>query len=102
MGKILHTLRENFDYIVCPIEKATKTDKLTVDAPQSSLLVHEQKLLRRRDEKEIIKPWKLHVRRNLVEEDTVVGKEEVMTMQEDEDEVKHSIKQLLSALSVIN
>jgi len=47
--KILRTLTENFDYIVCSIEEANDTDKLTIDALHSSLLVHEQKLLRRRE-----------------------------------------------------
>ncbi|XP_048231264.1 uncharacterized protein LOC125370294 [Ricinus communis] len=41
--KIIRTLTENFNYIVCSIEESKDIDILTVDALQSSLLVHEQK-----------------------------------------------------------
>lgn len=41
--KILRTLTENFNYIVCSIEESKDIDNLSVDALQSSLLVHEQK-----------------------------------------------------------
>ena len=34
---------------MCSIEEANDTDKLTVDELQSSLLFHEQKVLRRRE-----------------------------------------------------
>ncbi|XP_014495032.1 uncharacterized protein LOC106756949 [Vigna radiata var. radiata] len=46
--KIMRTLTKNYDYIVCSIKEAQDTDKLTIDVLQSSLLVHEQKLLRRK------------------------------------------------------
>ena len=39
--KILRTLTENFNYIVCSIEESKDIDSLSVDALQSSLLVHE-------------------------------------------------------------
>lgn len=41
--KILRTLTENFNYIVCSIKESKDIDSLSVDALQSSLLVHEQK-----------------------------------------------------------
>ncbi|XP_062010136.1 uncharacterized protein LOC133726576 [Rosa rugosa] len=41
--KILCTLTERFNYIMCTIEESTDIDRLTVDQLQSSLLVHEQK-----------------------------------------------------------
>ncbi|XP_020262696.1 uncharacterized protein LOC109838685 [Asparagus officinalis] len=41
--KILRTLTEKWNYIVCSIEEANDIDQLSVDALQSSLLVHEQK-----------------------------------------------------------
>ncbi|XP_050895229.1 uncharacterized protein LOC127101831 [Lathyrus oleraceus] len=48
--KILRTLTERFDYIVCSIEESKDIDTLTVDALQSSLLVHEQKFNRKNGE----------------------------------------------------
>ncbi|XP_076936639.1 uncharacterized protein LOC143603844 [Bidens hawaiensis] len=45
--KILRSLTENFNYVVCSIEESKDTDEMTVDELQSSLLVHEQKLCRR-------------------------------------------------------
>lgn len=41
--KILRTLTEKFNYIVCSIEESKDIDSLSVDDLQSSLLVHEQK-----------------------------------------------------------
>ena len=43
VDKILRTLTEKWNYIVCSIEEAKDIDELSVDALQSSLLVHEQK-----------------------------------------------------------
>ena len=40
--KILRTLTEKFNYIVCSIEESKDISQLTVDELQSSLLVHEQ------------------------------------------------------------
>lgn len=48
--KILRTLTERFNYIVCSIEESKDIDTLTVDALQSSLLVHEQKFNRKSGE----------------------------------------------------
>ncbi|XP_010466913.1 PREDICTED: uncharacterized protein LOC104747043 [Camelina sativa] len=42
--KVLRTLTENFNYIVCLIEELKDIDNLSVDALQSSLQVHEKKL----------------------------------------------------------
>lgn len=41
--KILRTLTERFNFVVCSIEESKDTGKLTVDELQSSLLLHEQK-----------------------------------------------------------
>ena len=41
--KILRTLTEQFNYVVCAIEESKDIELLSVDALQSSLLVHEQK-----------------------------------------------------------
>lgn len=41
--KILRTLTDKWNYIVCSIEESKDIDTLSVDALQSSLLVHEQK-----------------------------------------------------------
>lgn len=41
--KILRTLTDKWNYIVCSIEEAKDIGQLSVDALQSSLLVHEQK-----------------------------------------------------------
>ena len=41
--KILRTLTEKYNYIVCSIEESKDINHLSVDELQSSLLVHEQK-----------------------------------------------------------
>ena len=41
--KILRTLTERFNYIVCSMEESKDIDSLSMDELQSSLLVHEQK-----------------------------------------------------------
>ncbi|CAL1409822.1 unnamed protein product [Linum trigynum] len=45
--KILRTLTERFNYVVCSIEESNDIDQLTVDGLQSSLVVHEQKFGKR-------------------------------------------------------
>ncbi|CAM8959850.1 unnamed protein product [Rhodiola kirilowii] len=50
--KILRSLTDNFNYIVCSIEESKDIDKLSVDELQSSLLVHEQKLVRHNGEEQ--------------------------------------------------
>jgi hypothetical protein len=41
--KILRSLSEKFNYIVCSIEESKDIDQLSIDELQSSLIVHEQK-----------------------------------------------------------
>lgn len=53
--KILRTLTENFNYIVCSIEESKDIDLMTVDGLQSSLLVHEQKIRRKKPEEQVLK-----------------------------------------------
>lgn len=52
--KILRTLTEKWNYIVCSIEEAKDIDSLSVDALQSSLLVHEQKFRKEGDEEQAL------------------------------------------------
>ena len=44
LEKILRTLTEDFNYVVCSIEESKDIDTLSIDELQSSLLVHEQKM----------------------------------------------------------
>ncbi|XP_050901625.1 uncharacterized protein LOC127108235 [Lathyrus oleraceus] len=44
--KILRSLIEKFNYIVCYIEESKDIDDLSIDELQSSLIVHEQKFQR--------------------------------------------------------
>lgn len=53
--KILRTLAEKFNYIVCSIEESKDIDSLSVDALQSSLLVHEQKFRKNGGEEQALK-----------------------------------------------
>ncbi|MFS7931085.1 putative RNA-directed DNA polymerase [Helianthus anomalus] len=53
--KILRSLTENFNFVVCTIEESKDTDSLTVDELQSSLLVHEQKLKKRVNGDQVLK-----------------------------------------------
>ncbi|CAL1413701.1 unnamed protein product [Linum trigynum] len=43
MEKILGTLPDNFNYVICSIKEFKDIDLLTIDALQNSLLVHELK-----------------------------------------------------------
>ncbi|XP_076906897.1 uncharacterized protein LOC143563179 [Bidens hawaiensis] len=45
--KVLRTLTENWNFFVCSIEESKDLDEMSVDELQSSLLVHEQKLLKK-------------------------------------------------------
>ncbi|XP_024976326.1 uncharacterized protein LOC112514226 [Cynara cardunculus var. scolymus] len=42
--KLLRTLTENYNFVVCSIEESKDIDQLSVDELQSSLLVHELKV----------------------------------------------------------
>lgn len=53
--KILRTLTDKFNYIVCSIEESKDIKELTVDALQSSLLVHEQKFKKGVDEEQALR-----------------------------------------------
>ncbi|GJT82884.1 retrovirus-related pol polyprotein from transposon TNT 1-94 [Tanacetum coccineum] len=53
--KILRTLRENFNFVVCSIEESKDIDKLTVDELQSSLLVHKQKVKQKGGDEQVLK-----------------------------------------------
>lgn len=52
--KILRTLTEKFNYIVCSIEESKDIDCLYVDELQSSLIVHEQKFRRISSEEQVL------------------------------------------------
>nr|GEY18179.1 retrovirus-related Pol polyprotein from transposon TNT 1-94 [Tanacetum cinerariifolium] len=53
--KILRSLTEKFNYVVCSIEESKDTDAMTVDELQSSLLVHEQKFIRKTSEDQVMR-----------------------------------------------
>ena len=53
--KILHSLTEKFNYVVCFIEESKDIDALNVDELQNSLIVHEQKFQRRHGEEQALK-----------------------------------------------
>ena len=53
--KILRSLTEKFNYIVCSIEESKDIDQLSVDELQSSLIVHEQKFHKRNGEEQALK-----------------------------------------------
>ena len=53
--KILRSLTEKFNYVVCSIEESKDIDALTVDELQSSLIVHEQKFVRHKSEEQALK-----------------------------------------------
>ena len=53
--KILRSLTEKFNYIVCSIEESKDIDQLSVDELQSLLIVHEQKFYKRNGEEQALK-----------------------------------------------
>ena len=52
--KILRSLTDNFNFVVCSIEESKDIDDLTVDELQASLLVHEQKVIEKRSEEQVL------------------------------------------------
>ncbi|XP_074378049.1 uncharacterized protein LOC141719571 [Apium graveolens] len=52
--KILRSLTENFNYVVCSIEESKDIDALTVDELQASLLVHERKVTEKKVEEQVL------------------------------------------------
>jgi transposase InsO family protein len=53
--KILRSLNDKFNYIVCSIEESKDIDILSIDELQSSLVVHEQKFHRHNREEQALK-----------------------------------------------
>lgn len=53
--KILRSLSDKFNYIVCSIEKSKDIDRLSIDELQSSLIVHEQKFHKSNGEEQALK-----------------------------------------------
>ena len=53
--KILQSLTEKFNYIVCSIEESKNIDQLSIDELESSLIVHEQKFHRNNGEEQALK-----------------------------------------------
>ncbi|XP_022883194.1 uncharacterized protein LOC111399946 [Olea europaea var. sylvestris] len=53
--KILRSLSEKFNYVVCSIEESKGIDQLSINELQSSLIVHEQKFQRHTGEEQALK-----------------------------------------------
>lgn len=53
--KILHSLSEKFNYIVCSIEESKNINELLVNELRSSLIVHEQKFHKHTGEEQALK-----------------------------------------------
>lgn len=53
--KVLRSLTDQFNYIVCSIEESKDINFLTVDELQSSLIVHEQKFKKKEGEEQVLK-----------------------------------------------
>jgi hypothetical protein len=53
--KILRSLNDKFNYIVCSIKESKDIDRLSIDELQSSLVVHEQKFHRHNGEEQALK-----------------------------------------------
>ena len=53
--KILRSLTDRFNYIVCSIEESKNIDELSIDELQSSLIVHEQKFHKQNVEEQVLK-----------------------------------------------
>ncbi|CAA7019223.1 unnamed protein product [Microthlaspi erraticum] len=52
--KILRSLTENFNFVVCSIEESKDIDDLTVDELQASLQIHESKVIEKRSEEQVL------------------------------------------------
>nr|GEW01292.1 retrovirus-related Pol polyprotein from transposon TNT 1-94 [Tanacetum cinerariifolium] len=53
--KILRSLTERFNYVVCSIEESKDMDEISVEELQSSLQVHEQKFMKRNNEDQVLR-----------------------------------------------
>jgi len=52
--KILRSLTDNFNFVVCSIEESKDIDSLTVDELQTSLQIYESKVVERRSEEHVL------------------------------------------------
>lgn len=52
--KILRSLTENFNFVVCSIEESNDIDSLAVDQLQASLEIHEDKVIEKRGEEQVL------------------------------------------------
>nr|KYP40286.1 hypothetical protein KK1_038400 [Cajanus cajan] len=52
MEKIFRSMTTRFDYVICSIEEFKDVQTMTIDELQSSLLVHEQRMKRLKEEKQ--------------------------------------------------
>ncbi|GAU51441.1 hypothetical protein TSUD_413410 [Trifolium subterraneum] len=57
--KILRSMLEKFNYVVCSIEESNDVTTLSVDELQSSLLVHEQRMQGQKDHQKLVMMIKL-------------------------------------------
>ena len=55
MEKLLRSLTDKFNYIICSIKESKDIDVLLIDELQSSLIVHEQKFQKSSGEEEALK-----------------------------------------------
>jgi len=53
-AKILRSMTPKFNYVVCSIEESNNLDNMTIDELQSSLLVHEQRMVCHEDEEQAL------------------------------------------------
>ena len=54
MPKILRSMIPKFNYVVCSIEESNNLDTMTIDELQSSLLVHEQRMVCHEEEEQAL------------------------------------------------
>lgn len=53
--KFLRSIAPKFDYVVCSIEESNEIDDISIDELQSSLLVHEQRIIGHVMEEQVLK-----------------------------------------------
>ena len=53
--KILRSMSAKFNYVVCSIEESHDIDELSIDELQSSLLLHEQRMVSNLPEEQVLK-----------------------------------------------
>ncbi|XP_056848798.1 uncharacterized protein LOC130498954 [Raphanus sativus] len=97
--KILRMLVEKFTYVVCAIEESNDIKDLTVDGLQSSLMVHEQKLIRHVGEEHALR-YKEDGSLMEVEVGEVPTSEDEEDIKAEEEEAQASIRRWLNATSV--